>query len=166
MKIRSLTLAVAVLTLASCKEPAKETPSPAASASAPVTASATAPASAPAAGLAASASAPAAKHSETCEVEIFGKVIFPPKLPKGKKFKVYVDKTSHLVVKLDYRGKSIQGSPVDQEEFLHNYKTVGAVKLPHKTVIHQDGKLFLQSETSKLSLTDVIPADKFAKAES
>ena len=91
-------------------------------------------------------------------------LLTPPRA--SKKFKVYVDKTSHLVVKMDYRGKSIQGSPVDQEEFLHNYKTVGAVKLPHKTVIHQDGKLFLQSETSKLSLTDVIPADKFAKAES
>lgn len=70
-----------------CKEPPKETPKAAPSASTPTTASATAPASAPAAGLSASA-APA--HSETCEVEIFGKVNLPKDLPKGKKVIVYV----------------------------------------------------------------------------
>jgi hypothetical protein len=84
----------------------------------------------------------------------------------GKPFRAFVDQGSHLVVKLAYRGKSIQGDPVDQEEFLQSYKSVGGVKLPHKTVIHQDGQLFLESQTSKLSTTDVIPAEKFAKAES
>ena len=52
------------------------------------------------------------------------------------------------------------------EEFLQGYKKVGGIQLPHKTVIHQEGQLFLESETSKLSTTDVIPAAKFAKAES
>ena len=84
----------------------------------------------------------------------------------GKKFKVYVDKTTHYVVKIDYRGKSIQGNPVDQEEFLSDYKAVGKVKLPHKAVIHQDGQLFIESATSTLSITDVIPAAKFTKTES
>ena len=91
-------------------------------------------------------------------------LLTPPR--GGKPFKVYVDKSTHFVVKMDYRGKSIQGNPVDQEEFLSEYKAVGGIKLPHKTVIHQDGKLFLESATSKLSITDPIPADKFAKAES
>jgi len=87
MSTRSLTLAAVVVTIVGCKEPSKESPAPAASASVPVTASATAPASAPAAGLSA---APSAKHSETCEVEIFGKVILPQGLPKGRKTIVYV----------------------------------------------------------------------------
>lgn len=80
MDIRSLTLA-AVMVIG-CKEPAKDAPPPVAST--PTTASATAPASAPTAGLSASA---APKHSETCEVEIFGKV---NNMPKGKKVIVYV----------------------------------------------------------------------------
>lgn len=73
-----------------CKEPPKESAPTATSASKaaePPKASATAPASAPTAGLSASA---APGHSETCEVEIFGKVVFPQGLPKGKKAKVYV----------------------------------------------------------------------------
>jgi hypothetical protein len=84
-------LALAAVFVLGCKEPVKESPPAAASASTavqPTTASATAPASAPAAGL--SASAPAAGHSETCEVEIFGKVNRPADLPKDKKIIVYV----------------------------------------------------------------------------
>ena len=91
-------------------------------------------------------------------------LLTPPR--GGKKFKVYVDKSTHLVVKLDYRGKSVQGNPVDQEEFLSDYRPVDKVKLPHKAVIHQDGQLFIESATSNLSISDVIPAEKFAKSES
>jgi hypothetical protein len=79
----------AALLIVGCKDPAKDAPAPAAST--PTTASATAAASAPAAGLSASASASAgAGHSDTCEVEIFGKVNLPKDLPKGKKVIVYV----------------------------------------------------------------------------
>ena len=74
-----------------CKEPVKESPTPPA-ASAPVVASSAPPAaaSAPASAAPAASASAMPSHSQTCEVEIFGKVIFPPKLPKGGKFMVYV----------------------------------------------------------------------------
>ncbi len=53
-----------------------------------------------------------------------------------------------------------------QEEFLAGYKAVGKLKLPHKATIHQDGEFFLETTTTSISVTDAIPADKFAKAES
>ena len=84
----------------------------------------------------------------------------------GRKFKVFVDKASHLVVKLEYQGKNMQGSPVHQEVFLSSYKPVGKLKLPHKSTIHQDGEFFLEAVTTSISTTNAIPAEKFAKAES
>ena len=84
----------------------------------------------------------------------------------GRKFKVFVDKASHFVVKLEYQGKSMQGSPVHQEVFLGSYKPVGKLKLPYKSTIHQDGEFFLEAVTTSISTTEAIPAEKFAKAES
>lgn len=74
-----------------CKEePAKV--EPAAAASAKVTPSAAPSASAPASAAPVASASASAKpaHSETCEVEIFGKVVIPPKAPKGSKFMIYV----------------------------------------------------------------------------
>lgn len=84
----------------------------------------------------------------------------------GKKFKVLVDQASNLVVKMEYRAKDMQGSPVHQEEFLTSWKKVGKIKLPYKARILQDGKPFLMSETTGISVTDDIPAEKFAASES
>lgn len=79
--MRSVSLLVFV-SLLGCKEPAKVEPVPAA----PAPASATpAPAS-----VSASASVAKAGHPETCEVEVFGKVVVPPKTPKGGKLVAYV----------------------------------------------------------------------------
>lgn len=96
MRIEQALVVTSLLWVAACKEPVKESAPTATSAAPskaiePTTASATAAASAPAAGLSASASASvAAKHSETCEVEIFGKVNLPKDLPKDKKVIIYV----------------------------------------------------------------------------
>jgi len=102
MNIRSLTLAAVVLV--GCKEPTKE-PLPAAP-SAPQAATSAAPAPSPSPAVSAK---PAAGHSETCEVEIFGKVIFPPKLPKGKKFVVYVAQDDCLSDKAQILGHADVG---------------------------------------------------------
>jgi zinc protease len=91
-------------------------------------------------------------------------LLTPPR--GGKQFKAYVNKSTHLVVKLDYRSKSFQGNPVEAQMFLSEYKAVGGIKLPQKTVILQDGQPFLEAATSKVSITEPIPAEKFAKVES
>ncbi len=84
-------LPLAAILILGCKEPPKETPAAAPSASAPAKATAPSASASVVASAAPSASASAgAGHSETCEVEIFGKVIFPQGMPKGKKAVVYV----------------------------------------------------------------------------
>ncbi len=81
----------------------------------------------------------------------------------GKKFKVFVDKASRLVVKQEGRSKNMQGAPVRSETFYEGFKKVGALLLPHKVSIVQDGQPFLSAETTSLT-TDAIPADKFKKS--
>lgn len=82
------------------------------------------------------------------------------------KFKVFLDRSSHLVTKLEYRGTDMQGTPVNTEEFLKNYKTVAGVKLPHASTQLNDGEPFMDGQSTGISLNDAIPAAKFAKAES
>ena len=85
--------------------------------------------------------------------------------PGAEKFKLFVDRTTHRVVKQEYRGKSFQGTPVREEVFLDDYRKVGAVVLPHKSEIKQDGETAISSETQQIGW-DPIPADKFLKIES
>jgi len=83
----------------------------------------------------------------------------PAGLPK---FKVYVDRTTHHVVKEEYRSKNFQGTPVQEELYLEDYRKVGSVVMPHKVTIIQDGQPFLSSETQSLDW-GAIPADKFKR---
>lgn len=100
MNIRSLTLAAALLV--ACKEPAKES-APAAPSAPPAAASA-APAPSPSPAMSAK---PPAGHSETCEVEIFGKV---NNMPKGKKVVVYVAQDDCLSDKAQILGHADVGT--------------------------------------------------------
>ncbi len=87
--------------------------------------------------------------------------------PSGhEKFRVFLDKGSKLVTKLEYRGSDMQGTPVNTEEFLKGYKTVSGVKLPHKSAQLNDGEPFMELESTSITLNGDIPAEKFAKAES
>lgn len=81
------------------------------------------------------------------------------------KFKVFVDRKTHLVVKQEYKGRNLQGAPVREELFLSDYKKVGALVLPHAATVVQDGEEFMKSTTSSFSWT-AIPAGKFRKADS
>jgi predicted Zn-dependent peptidase len=83
----------------------------------------------------------------------------------GKKFKVFVDAENHRVMKTEHPSKNFQGAPVTQEEFYKDYKKVGSVMLPHTTIVHQDGEMFMQSKSTSISVTKSIPDDKFAQGE-
>jgi hypothetical protein len=100
MRVAFLVLPLAIVScIISCKEPQKDSPAPAPS---PVAAH---PAPSPAA-ASATASA-AAGHSDTCEVEIFGKVT---NIPKGKKAIVYVAQNDCLAEDAQILGHTEAGS--------------------------------------------------------
>jgi hypothetical protein len=81
------------------------------------------------------------------------------------KFKVFVDRTTSQVVKMEYRGKSVQGTPVREELWLSDYRKAGSLVLPYKGKVLQDGQPFLAAEVAAFSW-EVIPADKFKKPSS
>lgn len=84
--------------------------------------------------------------------------------PAGlKKFKVFVDRKTHYIVKQEGHGKNFQGAPVQEEIFLEGYKKSGALIVPHKVKVLQDGQDFLSSETNSFGW-EAIPADKFKKS--
>jgi len=80
-------------------------------------------------------------------------------------FKIFVDRKTHHVVKEEYRGKNIEGTPVKEELFLEDYRKVGKVTMPHRTTIVQDGQPFLSGQTQRYSW-DPIPAEKLKKSAS
>jgi zinc protease len=83
--------------------------------------------------------------------------------PAGKsKFKVFVDQKSHLVVKHEYRGRSFQGAPVNEELFMEDYRKAGTLLMPHKLTILQDGQPFMSSEATSIGW-EPIPPEKFRK---
>ena len=83
----------------------------------------------------------------------------------GKKFKLFLDKGTYMVLKTEHPGKNFQGAPVNQEEVYQDYKKVGSVMLPHKTMVFQDGELFMEFISSSIKLNQSISDDKFAKGE-
>jgi zinc protease len=86
--------------------------------------------------------------------------------PEGReKFKIYVDRKTQLVIKEEYRGKSFQGVPVDEERFLEDYRKVRGLLLPHRSTVHQDGQLFVSSQVTSYGWEE-IPPDRFTKPQS
>lgn len=86
--------------------------------------------------------------------------------PEGReRFKVYVDRKTHLVIKEEYRSKSFQGAPVQEERFLEDYRKAGGLLLPFRSTIHQDGQPHVSSQVTSYGW-DAIPADKFARSQS
>jgi hypothetical protein len=84
------------------------------------------------------------------------------KPPGLASFKLFVDRTTHHIVKQEYRGTNMQGVPVDQEVFLEDYRKAGPLLLPHKTSVLQDGQPAMGYESTGFSW-DPIPAEKFKK---
>lgn len=85
--------------------------------------------------------------------------------PGLSKFKLFVDRASHRVVKQEYRGKDYQGAPVREEAFMEDYRKVGALMLPHKLRVLQGGEPTFSFETVSFGW-DPIPAAKFQGPES
>jgi zinc protease len=82
----------------------------------------------------------------------------------GKPFKVFVDRKTRYVVKAEYAGRNpMMGTPVHEELFLEDFRKVGALVLPHRSIVVQDGEQFLRTETTSFSWAP-IPMDKFRKS--
>ncbi len=81
----------------------------------------------------------------TCEV-----LHVTPKDVKG--FKFYLDAETHMPVKMSFQGMTMMGAPAATEQMFSDYREVGNVKLPFKSVTNQDGKKAQEALASDISI--------------
>jgi hypothetical protein len=83
--------------------------------------------------------------------------------PKGgKPSKVYFDKTSHLLVKLERIGLGPTGD-VKHEVYYGDFKEYNGVRRPSKVLIHHDGKKYQEATLSDVTLLEKLPEGEFDK---
>lgn len=106
------------------------------------------------------------KFATVGEVKIEGKEAVGVKVSsKGHRdIDLYFDKTSGLLIKTETRVKDEgSGQEVSEESFLSEYKAVQGVQHAMKFTVKRNGKLFLEGETTEVTMSDKFPADTFAK---
>ncbi len=78
---------------------------------------------------------------------------------------LFIDKETHLVVKAEHRVKDFDegGQEYNQEYYQSEYKEFDGIKEPTKTVVHRDGKLFLEIETTEFKHLEKLDDSLFQK---
>lgn len=80
-----------------------------------------------------------------------------------KGWKIYVDRESKLIVRMDYKDRGPEGGVVSAEEYLSDYRKVSGVLWPHARRVLHDGEPFVQMKTATFA-TNIGAADGlFAK---
>jgi hypothetical protein len=79
--------------------------------------------------------------------------------------KLYFDKDNGLLVKVTRPGQDPLEKPVTQEEFYSDYKVVEGVKQPHRVVVHQDGKKFMEVDYLQFNFAPSFDAKIFARPQ-
>jgi hypothetical protein len=80
----------------------------------------------------------------------------------GMKF--YFDKTSNLLVKIEYKTKAAEMNfkEVTMDTIYSDHKEVDGVSIPHKLVMHRDGKVFVEAEVIGMKAMGKLDAKVFA----
>jgi hypothetical protein len=92
---------------------------------------------------------------DTVGVEVKGKDL--------KDCKIYFDKDTNLIARVDHKGLDATGAnEVEQQVTLSDYKDVQGVKKPMKTVMKHDDQKFMESTVTKIELSEKIDEKEFA----
>ena len=84
--------------------------------------------------------------------------------PLVEAWKVYVDRQSRLVVRMDYRTQSeLTGQPVIAQELLGDYRTVGGIQMAHTTRILYEGEPFLTVTLTSVKVNSGVDPAIFKK---
>ncbi|MFL5342421.1 MAG: hypothetical protein ACJ8F7_19935 [Gemmataceae bacterium] len=80
-----------------------------------------------------------------------------------KDMKVYFDKTSYLITKIERKGLDPVGQTEAKQEILvSDYKEFNGVKRPTKTVLMVDGKKFMESVATETTLLEKVDDKEFS----
>jgi hypothetical protein len=77
--------------------------------------------------------------------------------------KLYFDKTTHLLIKAEYRTKSPEENfkDVTLETYYSNFKEIDGVKVPTTVINKRDGKLYVESEVVEMKAAGKLDASLF-----
>ena len=83
--------------------------------------------------------------------------------PQGLKgFKLFLNADTKMPVKMSYQGQNMMGAPVASEEMFSDFREVAGVKLPFKSVTHQDGKKAREAIASEININVEVDEGEFA----
>jgi len=92
---------------------------------------------------------------ETVGLEVKGKDL--------KDVKVYFDKTTNLIARVEHKGLDPMGTEeINQEVVLSDYKDVQGLKKPMKTIMTHNGNKFMEQTVTKIELSEKIDDKEFA----
>ncbi len=83
--------------------------------------------------------------------------------PGGDQVTVYIDTASGAVLKKEYLGQAMAGSPAKIEETYDDFREVNGVKAPFKTVIFQNGNKFAETQITEFHYNTGLKAEDLAK---
>jgi hypothetical protein len=81
--------------------------------------------------------------------------------------KLYFDKETHLVLRMDQTVKDAQqgGGEIKQETVYSDVKTIGGAKFPMKETVTRDGNKYIEGEFTEVKPVKSFKRDTFAKPE-
>jgi hypothetical protein len=79
--------------------------------------------------------------------------------------KVYVDPATNLILRKDFTA-SIMGPPAETEESYADYRDVGGVKMPFKTVLSQGGKKKVEQTVDAIKMNPGVEDSAYKKPAS
>jgi outer membrane lipoprotein-sorting protein len=87
--------------------------------------------------------------------------------PDWPEAKLYFDKTSNYLVKMEYRTKApeLKYKDVTADIVYSDFRDVDGVKVAHKMVMKQDGNLFVEAELTSMEAKGKLDAKTFARPE-
>ena len=83
--------------------------------------------------------------------------------PDGKPFRLFLDKTTGLPVKLTAKVLGFGGDEAEQETTYADYKEFGGIKRPTKITTKRDGEPFVSSEISDFQALPKVDSGLFAE---
>jgi hypothetical protein len=78
-----------------------------------------------------------------------------------KDVKLYFDKLTNLLVAVERPGFDDRGKPVEHTEIYGSYRETNGLKYPTKTLVKQNGKRYLESETIEFKPLEKVDSREF-----
>jgi hypothetical protein len=75
--------------------------------------------------------------------------------------RLYFDRKTNLLVAVERPGFDALGKPVEHLESYSGYREANGLKYPTKTLVKQNGKRYLESETFEFKPLDKVDAKEF-----